>query len=634
MADTIESLELEISYKSSDAASKIAEVTSAIRKLSNALEKVIPNLKLYKGLMGDTSFNVNNYSTINVADTIQNIQPAAEKAKAATKEASKGIREMGKAASKATNPLANFVSSIKRIAFYRFIRSIIKGITEGFQEGLKNAYEYSKTINGDLATALDTLKTKSLTMKNQLGAAFGGLITALAPVIQQVISLITQVANAITRLIAILSGKSTWMRAKDVWTEWGDDAKKAGKSAKEALKYLAPFDEINRLSDENSGSGGSGSDTPDYANMFETVSTEIGDGLLDTFKGIFDKIHDFFDGKNWVGLGSGLWDKVKEVFSDDSKATECVDAFFRALGSAFGAVLGTAWGFIKSAAEDVIENFNKNIRDYNGDDKITVIDILAATFKTGGELVADIIEWIADHIVGPFFEGLIDAFDTSENNEKSKEVGRNVMDGLIKGMKLFYDDEGKFTLEKLFNLIIILAKFIFGEHSPSKVFEEIGSNLMLGLLNGLRSAWESIALWVEQKFGWLISWCKSAIGWLGSVRTGIDGVNQSSAQMGLHSGHSGTFAEGGFPSVGQMFIARESGPEMVGTIGGHTAVANNDQIVEGIRAGVYDAVVSAMSNNSNSTPIPVEIDGRRLAEILYPYNKMANNRHGTSLINA
>lgn len=47
-----------------------------------------------------------------------------------------------------------------------------------------------------------------------------------------------------------------------------------------------------------------------------------------------------------------------------------------------------------------------------------------------------------------------------------------------------------------------------------------------------------------------------------------------------------TFANGGFPRVGEMFIARESGPELVGQIGGRTAVANNDQIVEGIASGV------------------------------------------------
>ena len=49
------------------------------------------------------------------------------------------------------------------------------------------------------------------------------------------------------------------------------------------------------------------------------------------------------------------------------------------------------------------------------------------------------------------------------------------------------------------------------------------------------------------------------------------------------------YATGGYPTTGQMFIAREAGPEYVGTMGGHTAVANNDQIVAGISSGVASA---------------------------------------------
>lgn len=49
------------------------------------------------------------------------------------------------------------------------------------------------------------------------------------------------------------------------------------------------------------------------------------------------------------------------------------------------------------------------------------------------------------------------------------------------------------------------------------------------------------------------------------------------------------FASGGYPLTGQAFIARESGPELVGTIGNRTAVVNNDQIVESVSQGVYEA---------------------------------------------
>lgn len=49
------------------------------------------------------------------------------------------------------------------------------------------------------------------------------------------------------------------------------------------------------------------------------------------------------------------------------------------------------------------------------------------------------------------------------------------------------------------------------------------------------------------------------------------------------------YATGGFPEAGQLFLAREAGAEMVGSMNGKTTVANNDQIVEGIASGVYSA---------------------------------------------
>jgi len=54
------------------------------------------------------------------------------------------------------------------------------------------------------------------------------------------------------------------------------------------------------------------------------------------------------------------------------------------------------------------------------------------------------------------------------------------------------------------------------------------------------------------------------------------------------------YAQGGFPLPGELFIARESGPELVGTMGGRTAVANNDQI----EAGIYRAVRDAMREST------------------------------------
>lgn len=51
---------------------------------------------------------------------------------------------------------------------------------------------------------------------------------------------------------------------------------------------------------------------------------------------------------------------------------------------------------------------------------------------------------------------------------------------------------------------------------------------------------------------------------------------------------------------------------MVGTIGGRTAVANNDQIVEGIRQGVFEAVSAAMNNGQRDVDVRVYLDSREI----------------------
>lgn len=76
------------------------------------------------------------------------------------------------------------------------------------------------------------------------------------------------------------------------------------------------------------------------------------------------------------------------------------------------------------------------------------------------------------------------------------------------------------------------------------------------------------------------------------------------------------FASGGFPSVGQMFIAREAGPELVGTIGGRSAVMNNNQIVESVSAGVYSAVKNALNSGGSGQVIQVFIGNEQLDEYI------------------
>ena len=75
-------------------------------------------------------------------------------------------------------------------------------------------------------------------------------------------------------------------------------------------------------------------------------------------------------------------------------------------------------------------------------------------------------------------------------------------------------------------------------------------------------------------------------------------------------------ASGGFPAMGQLFIAREAGPELVGTIGGRNAVVNNNQIVQSVSTGVYNAVKSAIGGTSKESVIQVFIGNEQLDEYI------------------
>lgn len=94
------------------------------------------------------------------------------------------------------------------------------------------------------------------------------------------------------------------------------------------------------------------------------------------------------------------------------------------------------------------------------------------------------------------------------------------------------------------------------------------------------------------------------------------------------------YASGGFPEHGQMFIARENGPELVGQIGNRAAVANNDQIVDGIASantGVINAVmaIGAMITKAvNDKDTTVSLDGRQVSRSLYKYNQQTQREKG------
>lgn len=113
--------------------------------------------------------------------------------------------------------------------------------------------------------------------------------------------------------------------------------------------------------------------------------------------------------------------------------------------------------------------------------------------------------------------------------------------------------------------------------SPSK-WLELGKSAVRGLLDGLESMVSNITSWASGV-------------WDAITRIfGGGSTTQASYSVGVSNGQAvQQYATGGFPEYGQLFIANEDAPELVGNIGRQTAVANTQQIVQGIAAGVAEA---------------------------------------------
>lgn len=243
-------------------------------------------------------------------------------------------------------------------------------------------------------------------------------------------------------------------------------------------------------------------------------------------------------------------------------------------------------------------------------------------------------------------------------------IGKAIVDGLFQGINNISDKIITFK-----NNLVSGIKDALGIKSPSKVMEtEIGKPMGEGIAKGLDgqesgivSVAQKIANAVQSVFDKVkpptLSATQSAGYSLmdapnrgGTATTSSSGGGSYSSSSGTSLGNTssnqyqylsslvskgggnaewakaeikaGRYATGGFPPMGEMFVANENGAEMIGKIGNKTAVVNNEQIVSAVASGVAQAVQSVMGGQ-NEKPIVVTLDG----EVIYKnQQKISNNR--------
>ena len=673
MADTIESLEIEIKHSASGADADITRVTAAIRNMSSALAQALPQLKEYAELLGKVGGKVKGstpktekatnplpgeiqemISSASKADVLEakleelhdalqnafdtgnldkayhlrgqilQVEDAIKKASTAAKTAGQSFREMGKGASKAKGPLENIIASLKRIAFYRIIRSIIKAVTQALQEGLQNAYAFSQGIEGSghrFAEAMDSMKTAGSTMKNQLGSAFIALLAAIAPIVNAIISLITKLANAISMIFSAFTGK-TYLKAQSNLQKWQDTAAGGAKATKEWKNQLLGFDEINRLEApaDTGGGGGAGlspmdmfqaTDIPENILNFVNKIKELLEPAMERLRAAFDRLKD-------------AWERLKVSFTEDSPLGQLVTDLLVIGGEV---VIGGL-----TLLADVLTLILDVLTALNDGDWSTVWEDLGKTFNDLYMIIYNLV-WDGLFVLAD----VIDALIPGEQNLADKL--RAIRDGTLQVTDA-QEEGAKETYSVADAVDDVTAKFN-GTYRPSLKDTERGQKELAEAaqgasqkLNGTFKPSLENTQSAMKTFEKIMSGVSDGLKKLGFTKTAHITWNSGSANffgrtISWNIPNISWYARGGFPDEGQLFIANEAGPEMVGTMNNRTAVANNDQIVEGIREGVFEAVSAAMSQSGgNNTPVNIYLDGKQIATSTTRYQRQLARASG------
>ena len=379
-------------------------------------------------------------------------------------------------------------------------------------------------------------------------------------------------------------------------SEGVDDVAESTDNLTDSVKRsLAGFDELNRLSG-NSGTLASSVVSSDdvenaegLAEAMSNVQEQVGGTSLETSLGLnFD-----FDGL-LDGL-SGVLNKANEIITD-------------LFGEEFVE-------FFKDVGEDIFDIFNGNeTEQYNA--LVRLNDRFKSLFGDLGEGWSDFWQGIANgdllgglEKINSMFEGLFGDLGKGWSN-----FWQSVGAGLF---EMTHADELKeIDLSSKYGTAIGLAQLDSNEYMRSGYDPSKAWNMALEK-NGLTS---NEALYAVKQF----STYDPQKAYEELQKSGQ--INSPDTWGGLGLLALKKYADGGFPDYGDLFIANERGPELVGTIGNRTAVANSSSI----ETAIYNAVRSAMSDSTGGQSadihVTVDIDGDTVGETVARYNAVRNRR--------
>ena len=526
--------------------------------------------------------------------------------------------------------------------------------------------QQSKNVMGDMArtvltpaNAMRILSQQVTQLKRALGNVLIPILIQIVPYVQAFVIVLTQAAQALANLLGFELPTIDYTGLGDASTgagELDDSLGGAADNAKTLKNALMGFDELNILPAPDAGAkgGGAGSVGGGMDLPLDLPGYDFLEGAANRTKEIVEQMREPFAkllkivgliGVSILGwkIGAGLGAFITMFLPGGAIAT---------MATTLGITTGILVGIIGLFAAMVTRIADLTTRSENFRKGVAFI---FETFEVGWTWLRLTVAAAAEWFLALFPTALVGKFAGffSGISKWLSDLDLDWIDLLATfgGIALLFTPAAPFGLAILIFEAITVAIRVLGEYVDilREKFRQLNERFDT-LRSAYSTAWAGFYTEVSRSWGNLLTWFGTSVFpiftmayWRTKFWGMVDGARETLAELrrtfesfsvNIKTPHItwtsngqqtegftqrilealglptrlpklnvSWYAGGGFPELGEMFVARESGPEMVGSIGGKTAVANNDQIVEAVSQGVYSAVRQAMGSGGDTTII-------------------------------
>lgn len=440
----------------------------------------------------------------------------AKKIGSAFKKIGSGLKNMNNPIKSATKGFSKLANTFKRVLMYKAISQVFQAVRSGLNEGIGNVYQWATLMGDKFAGSLDQVATSMEYFKNSIGAMAAPLIESFAPVIDMIIDKVVTLINVLNQFFASLTGAGTFLKANKQATKFADSVNGGSKAVDKLKGSLGGFDEITNIGKDDTSGGAGGKD---YGSMFERVD------ISSDIKGFGEQLKEAFNNGDWENLGKLLGSKINDIV--DSIKWDSIGV---KLGSGLNGVITTWYNMIKETdfvniAIKISTMFNNALYNINFN---TIGRTVTQKFTKIGDLIIGAIKGIDWKQVGisikDFFVGAMDEASEWLNEVDWEQLGKDLWQGfkdLIEGLDLMTIAKSFFTLfgaalkaaaTLLGTVVKEIAKDVlnwfkekFGIHSPSTEMASIGTDLVNGLIEGLK--------WFDGVASKIKEWSSKVVEW-------------------------------------------------------------------------------------------------------------------------